>query len=76
MTNYERYDVTEGTYAEVQETFDTLQDALAYIEERYGTDNVVEQLVQINAIGDEGEETFSFLEVYDMLAELEGGTKK
>lgn len=71
MRNYERYDITEGTYAEVQGTFDTLQDALAYIAERYGSDNVVEQLVQINASGDEGEETFSYLEVYDMLAELE-----
>lgn len=71
MRNYERYDITEGTYAEVQETFDTLHDALAYIAERYGSDNVVKQLVQINASGDEGEETFSYLEVYDMLAELE-----
>lgn len=71
MRNYERYDITEGTYAEVQGTFDTLRDALAYIAERYGSDNVVEQLVQINASGDEGEETFSYLEVYDMLAELE-----
>lgn len=71
MRNYQRYDITEGTYAEVQETFGTLQDALAYIAERYGSDNVVEQLVQINASGDDGEETFGYLEVYDMLAELE-----
>lgn len=69
--NYERYNVTEGTNAEVQETFDTLQEALAYIAERYGADNVVEQLIQIDASGDDGEETFGYLEVYDMLAELE-----
>lgn len=67
MMNYERYDITEGTNAEVRETFDTLQEALAYIEEYCGTDNVVDQLVQINASGEEGEETFSYLEVYDML---------
>ena len=67
MMNYERYDITEGTSAEVQETFDTLQEALAYIAERYGADNVVEQLIQIDANGDDGEETFGYLEVYDML---------
>lgn len=68
--NYERYDVTEGTSAEVQETFNTLQEALMYIEDRYGKDNVVEQLIQIQASGDEGEETLSYLEVYDMIAEM------
>lgn len=69
MRNYERYDVTEGTNAEVQETFNTLKEALAYIAERYGADNVVDQLVEIDASGDDGEETFSCLEVYDMLME-------
>jgi len=68
--NYERYDVTEGTSAEMQETFDTLQEALAYIASRYGADNVIDQLVEINASGDEGEETLSYLEVYDMIAEM------
>lgn len=67
MKNYE---VTEGTYAEVQATFDTLHEALEYIEDRYGADNVVEQLVQVTASGDDGEETLSCLEVYDMLAEF------
>ena len=70
MMNYERYDVTEGTSAEMQETFDTLQEALAYIASRYGADNVIDQLVEINASGDEGEETLSYLEVYDMIAEM------
>jgi hypothetical protein len=67
MRNYERYDITEGTNAEFQETFATLQEALAYIAERYGADNIVEQLVQIDASGDDGEETFSCLDVYDMI---------
>ena len=67
MRNYEKYYVTEGTTAEVQETFCTLRDALAYIAERYGAENVIAQLVQINASGDEGDETLSFLNVYDML---------
>lgn len=71
MMNYEKYVVTEGADAEVRETFDTLQEALAYIAEYCGADNVVDQLVQINASGEEGEETFSYLEVYDMVAELE-----
>lgn len=65
--NYERYDVTEGTNAEVQETFFTMKEALAYIADRYGADNVVEQMIQIEASGDDGEETFGYLEVYDML---------
>lgn len=65
--NYERYDVTEGMNAEVQETFDTLQEALTYIADRYGADNVVEQMIQIEASGDDGEETFGYLEVYDMI---------
>lgn len=68
MMNYERYVVTEGVDAEAQETFFTLDEALAYIENRYGADNVVEQLVQINASSENGEEeTFGYLEVYDML---------
>lgn len=67
MRNYKRYDITEGTTAEVQETFCTLQEALDYIYERYDADNVVEQMVQIDASGDDGEETFGYLEVYDMI---------
>lgn len=54
--------------AVVQATFTTMEDALAYIEERYGADNTVDQLVQINASNkDEEKETFGYLEIYDML---------
>lgn len=68
MRTYTNFEVTEGMDAVVQATFTTMEDALAYIEERYGADNALEQLVEINASGEGGEEeTFSFLEIYDML---------
>ena len=70
MREYTRFEVTEGMYAEVQEVFETMEDALAYIDERYGADNAVDQLVQINASNEDDEsETFSYLEIYDMLTE-------
>lgn len=68
MRNYTKFEVTEGMNAVVQATFTTMEDALAYIEERYGADNTVDQLVQINASNkDEEKETFGYLEIYDML---------
>ncbi len=68
MRNYTKFEVTEGGYADVQATFTTMEDALAYIEERYGADNAFDQLVQIDASGEGGEEeTFSYHEIYDML---------
>ena len=71
MRNYTKFSVTEGTYANVVNEFDTFDAALAYIEEEYGADNAVEQLVQINASNSEEEieETFNELEIYDMLTE-------
>lgn len=70
MREYTRFEVTEGMYAEVQKVFGTMEDALAYIDERYGADNVVDQLVQINASNEDDEsETFCYLEIYDMLTE-------
>ena len=71
MRNYTNFKVIEGTYANVVNEFDTLDAALAYIEEEYGADNAVEQLVQISASNPEEkiEETFNELEIYDMLAE-------
>lgn len=71
MRNYTNFKVTEGTYTNVVNEFDTLNAALAYIEEEYGADNAVEQLVQIDASNpeEEVEETFSYLEIYDMLTE-------
>jgi len=70
MREYTKFEVTEGSYAVVQEVFETMEDALNYIEERYGADNAVDQLVSINASNDDCEsETFEELEVYDMLNE-------
>lgn len=70
MREYTRFEVTEGPYAVVQKIFETMEDALNYIEERYGADNAVDQLVSINASNDDCEsETFEELEVYDMLNE-------
>lgn len=71
MRNYTNFRVIEGTYANVVNEFDTLDAALAYIEEEYGADNAVEQLVQIDASNpeEEIEETFNELEIYDMLTE-------
>lgn len=71
MRNYTNFKVTEGTYANVVNEFDALDAALAYIEEEYGADNAVEQLVQIDASNpeEEIEETFNELEIYDMLTE-------
>lgn len=70
MREYTRFEVTEGPYAVVQKVFETMEDALNYIEERYGADNAVDQLVSINASNDDCEnETFEELEVYDMLNE-------
>ena len=70
MRTYTKFDVTEGAYAEVQETFCTLEAALDYIDERYGADNAVDLLVQIDASNEDDEqETFGFLEIYDMLIE-------
>lgn len=68
MRTYTNFEITEGMYAVVQTTFTTMEDVLEYIEERYGADNVVDQLVQINASNEDGEtETFGYLEIYDML---------
>ena len=69
MRNYTNFKVIEGTYANVIEEFDTFNAALAYIEEEYGADNAVEQLIQIDASNPEEEiyETFNELEIYDML---------
>lgn len=68
MRTYTNFEVTEGMYAEVQEVFKNMEDALNYIDERYGADNVVDQLVQINASNEDDEiETFGGLEIYDML---------
>lgn len=68
MRTYTNFEITEGMDAVVQTTFTTMEDALEYIEERYGADNVVDQLVQINASNEDGEiETFGYLEIYDML---------
>lgn len=68
MREYTKFEVAEGSYAVVQEVFETMEDALNYIEERYGADNAVDQLVSINASNDDCEsETFEELEVYDML---------
>jgi SLT domain-containing protein len=71
MRNYTNFKVIEGTYANVVNEFDTLDAALTYIEEEYGADNAVEQLVQIDASNpkEEIEETFNELEIYDMLTE-------
>lgn len=71
MRNYTNFKVTEGTYTNVVNEFDTLNAALAYIEKEYGADNAVEQLVQINASNpeEEIEETFNELKIYDMLTE-------
>lgn len=71
MRNYTNFRVIEGTYANVVNEFDTLDAALAYIEEEYDADNAVEQLVQIDASNpeEEIEETFNELEIYDMLTE-------
>lgn len=71
MKDYTNFKVIEGTYANVVAEFDTLDAALAYIEAEYGADNAVEQLVQIDASNpeEEVEETFGYLEIYDMLTE-------
>lgn len=65
------YRVTEGAYCTIQATFDSLQEALDYISEKYGEDNIIDQLVQIEAI-DKEEETkqiYTCLEVYDLITE-------
>ena len=70
MREYTRFEVTEGMYAEVQKVFGTMEDALAYIDERYGADNAVDQLVQIDASNEDDEsETFGYLEIYNILTE-------
>lgn len=69
MRNYTNFKVIEGTYTNVVKEFDTFGAALAYIEEEYGANNAVDQLVQIDASNPEEdiEETFNELEIYDML---------
>ena len=71
MRNYTNFKVTEGSYASVVAEFDTFDAALAFIAEEYGADNAVDLLVQIDASNpeEEIEETFNFLEIYDMLME-------
>lgn len=65
------YRVTEGAYCTIQATFDHLEEALDYISDKYGADNVIDQLVQIEEI-DREEETkqiYTCLEVYDLITE-------
>lgn len=70
MRDYTRFEVTEGSYDVIQAVFETMEEALNYIEDRYGADNAVDQLVSINASNDDGEsESFEELEIYDMLKE-------
>ena len=71
MRDYTKFKVIEGSYCAVVAEFDTFDAALAYIEEEYGADNAVDQLVQIDASNPEEwiEETFNFLEIYNMLTE-------
>ena len=66
-----KYAILEGPYADKVHEVETLEEALEYIDKGYGAENVVEQLIEIEIVdADDGtEETLSFLEVYDMLAE-------
>lgn len=66
-----KYRVTEGAYCTIQANFDHLQDALDYISEKYGADNVIDQLVQIEEIDieEETQQIYTCLEVYDLITE-------
>lgn len=67
-TEYTRFDVTEESYCTIEETFDCLEDALKYISDKYGADNIIDQLVQINASNEDGDqETLTYFEVYDLI---------
>lgn len=64
------YRVTEGAYCTIQATFDHLEEALDYISDKYGADNVIDQLVQIEAIDiEESQPIYTCLEVYDLITE-------
>ena len=68
MRKYTNFEVTEGMYGNVVSIFSKIEDALEYVEFHYGVDNIVEQIVQIIATNnDEESETYSCLEVYDMI---------
>lgn len=72
MRTYTNFCVRDGYYQEEVATFDSMEAALSFLEEYYGKDNVVEQLVQIDASNEDDErETFCELEIYDMMSELE-----
>ena len=72
MRKYTKFIITEGVDAAYVEKFNSLKEALDYIDYQYGADCAVDQLVQIDASNDAGdEETFSYFEVYDMLTEEE-----
>lgn len=72
MRTYTNFRVRDGYYQEEVATFDSMDAALSFLEEYYGKDNVVEQLVQIDASNEDYErETFNELEIYDMMSELE-----
>lgn len=70
MKNYTIFEITEGMYCDLITTFNTFNDALTYIKEEYGIDNVVEQIVQIHASNPKEEigETFTPQEIYDIIA--------
>lgn len=71
MRTYTNFCVRDGYYQEEVTTFDSMEAALSYLEEYYGKDNVIEQLVQIDASNEDDEhETFSELEIYDLMSEL------
>ena len=71
MRAYNNFCIREGYYQEEVATFDSMEAALSFLEEYYGKDNVVEQLVQIDASNEDDErETFSELEIYDLMSEL------
>lgn len=72
MRTYTDFRVRDGYYQEEVATFDSMEAALSFLEEYYGKDNVVEQLVQIDASNEDDErETFNELEIYNMMSELE-----
>lgn len=71
MRLYTNFCVREGYYQDEVGTFDSMDAALSFLEEHYGKDNVVDQLVQIDASNEDDErETFNELDLYDLMSEL------
>lgn len=69
MRVYTTFKVTAGVFDRVVAEFDTFLSAMDYIDEKYGAENVVDQLIQLEFSNpDEAiDGLFTSFELYDML---------